>query len=145
MERTINERNLLDELRRALPELQQSIQDTIRDWGSLDRPPGIYTMIGETLVPRFEEELEKGQISDFLRRCALFLENVCANGNDEAINVIWIRLFERLIYRKKDLELLWPILGLETKRNIRDAARRWSDAARMLGKQSDLPDLNIPR
>ena len=143
MVQTINETNLLDALRRALPELEQSYQDTMRSW-SLDTTPGIYTMIGETLVPRLQEELEKGQVNDFLRRCALFLESVCSSGSEEAINVIWIRVFEGLIYSKRNLKLLWPILGPETKRNIRDAARRRSDAARMLGEQSDLPDLNIP-
>ena len=139
----IDETNLVYALRQALPELEQAYQDTITNW-SLDTPPGNYTLIDETLAPRLLEELEKDQISDFLMRCALFLERVCTCGNDEAINVIWIRVFERLIYNKRDLQLLWPILGPETKRMIRDAAHRWSDAARMFGHENDLPDGNIP-
>ena len=98
------------------------------------------------MVPRLIEELQKDQITDFLMRCALFLERICACGSDEAINVIWIRVFECLISNKhkRDLELLWPILGPETKRLIRDAARRWSGAARMFGHENDLPEGNIP-
>jgi hypothetical protein len=140
---TIDERNLVDALLRALPELETAYQDTVKGW-KLDTGPGIYTLIGSTLVPRLGKELEKGQLSDFLRRCARFLESVCATGSEEAINVIWIRVFERLIYKKRELQLLWPILGPETKRTIRDAARRRSDAARMFGKENDLPEANIP-
>src|SRR5215475_9862573 len=107
----IDETNLVHALRQALPELEQAYQDTITHWSP--DVPGNYTLIAVTLVPRLEEELKKGQISDFLMRCALFLERVCVCGNDEAINVIWIRVFERLISNehKCDLELLWPILG----------------------------------
>lgn len=139
----IDENNLVDALLRALPELEGAYQGTVRDW----KPdtPGIYTVIGLTLIPRLQEELEKGKISDFLRRCALFLESVCATGSEEAINVIWTRVFERLIFKKRDLELLWPILGPETKRTIRDAAQRWSNAAKMLGNESDLPDEKMPQ
>ena len=139
----IDETNLIDALRQALPELEQAYQDTIANWYS-HIPPGNYTLIAETLAPRLLEELQKGEVSDFLMRCALFLERVCACGSEEAINVIWIRVFEKLIYRKRDLELLWPILGPETKRTIRDAANRWSVAARMFGHENDLPEGNIP-
>jgi len=141
----IDETNLVHALRQALPELEQAYQDTITNWSS-STTPGNYILIAETLVPRLLEELQKDQISDFLMRCGLFLERVCACGNDEAINVIWIRVFECLISNehKRDLERLWPILGPETKRMIRDAARRWSDAARMFGHEKDLPEENIP-
>lgn len=139
----IDETNLVHALRQALPELEQAYQDTITNW-HLDTPPGNYTLIAETLAPRLCEDLKKDKISDFLMRCALFFERVCAFGSDEAINVIWVRVFERLIYSKRDLELLWPILGPETKRTIRDAAHRWSVAARMFGHENGLPEGNIP-
>jgi len=72
------------------------------------------------------------------------MERVCASGDAEAINVVWIKVFEWLIFRCKELGLVWPVLGPLTKATIRDAARRWSKAQRCFGHIEDLAENNLP-
>jgi hypothetical protein len=91
-----------------------------------------------------EDELSKGELTEFLRRAADFIERVCDSGDSEAINVVWIKVFEWLIFRPRELDLLWPALGATTKENIKDAARRWSVAGRDFGKTKNLPTSNLP-
>jgi hypothetical protein len=88
--------------------------------------------------------VQKGKITDFLRRFAIFVEQLCADGDLEALNVIWVRIFEWLIFHPKELALMWPIFGPLTKLNIKDAAHRWSSASRYYGKVSNLPEDNLP-
>src|SRR5262249_60350450 len=104
-----------------------------------------YIVIGSVLQPPFKEQLERGEITEFLRRCAAFMEKICNDGDIEAINVIWVRIFEWLLFRPKELQLIWPILGPATRGNLKDAASRWSKAGRYFGKTLGLPCENIPR
>ncbi len=143
MEPQITKENLIELLRRALPEVEPGYQNLITGW-TLERPPGAYTILGSILMPKLQEELAKGKVNDFLRRCSKFFEDVCRSGDDEAANVVWIRVFERLVFAPGELNLLWPILGPETRKVIRDAAHRWSDARRMMGRRDHLPEDNIP-
>jgi hypothetical protein len=144
MEEQINERNLIEQLRAAFPELEGRYQDEVAFWGG-ERLPGNYDVLGFVFRPKLIQEVEKGEVTDFLRRSAAFMERVCASGDAEAVNVVWIKVFEWLIFRRKELELLWPVLGPTTKATIRDAARRWSDAGRHLGRTQGLPENNVPR
>jgi hypothetical protein len=139
----IDNTNFIDELRRAFPELEPRYQEIVKQWAPDE--PGVYSLLGLILVPPLERELEKGEVNEFLRRCAAFIERVCSSGDPEAINVIWVRIFERLIYHPKQLDLLWPSLGTSTRENIRDAAQRWSKAAQQFGHTQNLPVDNLPK
>jgi hypothetical protein len=143
MREEIDERNLLDRLRTAFPELEDGYQERAACCKGEGRP-GNYEMFGSVFKPRFSEELARGEVTDFLRRSGTFFEQVCRFGDAEAVNVIWVTVFEWLIYRRKDLELLWPLLGPATRAAIKDAAHRWSVAARRLGRTRDLPEENLP-
>jgi len=137
----INAQNLVEHLRVLFPELEGSYQKVMSEW---EGERSNYIIIGNVLQPHFVNEVSKGKISEFLGRCAAFVERVCKDGDTEAINVIWVRIFEWLIFRPQELKLLWPILGPETKANIRDAAHRWSEAARYQGRTKNLPEDNLP-
>jgi hypothetical protein len=143
MEEQINDRNLIEQLRAAFPELESRYQERVAFWGG-EIPPSNYDVFGSVFSPRFTEELEKGEITEFLRRSATFIERVCAAGDAEAINVLWIKVLERLIFRPKEIELLWTVLGPTTKATTREAARRWSDAGRRLGRAEGLPETHLP-
>jgi len=143
MTEKINEKNLIEQLRLAFPEIEVSYQSRL---GAYDgkRLPSNYEVVGFVFKPKLEDELSKGELTEFLRRASVFIERVCDSGDAEAINVVWIKVFEWLIFRPKELDLLWPTLGAMTKENIKDAARRWSVAGRYFGKTKNLPTSNLP-
>lgn len=143
MEEQINGRNLIDQLRAAFPELEGRYEERVTFWGR-EQSPSNYDVLGSVFRPKVRQELEKGERTDFLRRAATFIERVCTSGDAEAINVVWIEVFEWLIFRRKELELLWPALGPMTKAAIRDAAQRWSKAGGYFGHTEGLPEDNLP-
>jgi len=104
------------------PELK-SWRETGLDSGD---PPSNYAFVGFVFKPQFKQELEKGALTDFLARSAEFIEQVCRSGDAEAVNVIWIKIFEWLLPRPTELRILWPALGEKTKLHIKDAASRWA-------------------
>ncbi len=143
-EQPINDKNLTEQLRAAFPELEVSYQarvDAYRGEGL----PSAYEVVGFVFKPRLKEEVAKGEITEFLRRSALFIERVFSSGDSEAINVVWITILEWLIFEPKPLHLLWPVLGSKSKAGIEDAARRWSDAGRNFGHAQGLPVDNLPK
>ncbi len=140
----IDSNNLIAQIRALFPELEDSYQRELEEWKGDEGFPTNYLVVGDVLQPHFMREIEQGKITAFLQRCAAFMESVCLTGDVEAINVIWVRLFEWLIFRRKELEFIWPLLGPVTKANIRDAAHRWSDAGRSLGRTTGFPEANIP-
>jgi hypothetical protein len=142
MDSPITEDNLIDEMRTAFPELEDTYQQIVEKWG--DDLPGRYTIVGETLAASVRRELSAGEITEFLRRSAMFMERVSVSGDDEAINIIWIKIFEWLIFQPKELKLVWSILGSATKAHIRDAAHRWTEAGKHFGSMDGLPEANIP-
>ena len=141
---SITKDNLVQHLRDALPELEDRYQKRVEFWKG-ERIPSNYEVFGSVLKPRLNEDLEKGQLTEFLRRAALFIESVCNSGDPEAINVTWIEIFEWLIYKPKELDLLWLALGTATRKNIKDAAQRCSDAGRYFGNTKNLPTSNLPK
>lgn len=143
MENQITEDNLIREMLAAFPELEPLYQETIEGWTEADFP-GRYTIIGGTFAAEIRREVTAGVMTEFLRRSAVFMERVSVSGDDEAINIIWIKIFEWLMYRPKELQLFWPILGPATKAHIRDAAHRWTEAGKHFGSVDGLPEANIP-
>lgn len=143
-EANVDSHNLIAQIRALFPELEDSYQRELEKWQGCEGFPTNYLVVGDVLQPYFIREIERGEITNFLQRCAAFLESVCLTGDIQAINVIWVRLFEWLIFRPKELELVWSSLGPTTKANIRGAARRWSEAKRYYGQTEGLPETNIP-
>src|SRR5437868_2315048 len=144
MMQKITEKNLIEQLRLAFPDLEDSLQRRL-DASKREGLASNYEVVGFVFKPKLQEELSKGKQTEFLRRAALFIEQVCHSGDLEAINVVWIKVFEWLLSRPKDLDLLWPLLGAATKENIKDAAQRWSDAGRYFGQSNNLPTDNLPK
>jgi len=136
--------NLIEQIRTYFPELERSYQEQAPELEDEGGKLSNYLFIGNVFKPMVEEELESGKITPVLERCAAFIERVCIDDDLEAVNAIWIRIFECLIFRPTELHTIWPILGTATKANIRDAARRWSEAGRYYGKTANLPEANIP-
>src|SRR5437879_2354366 len=94
----INEKNLIEQLRLTLPELEPSFQERLATYKG-EGYPSNYEVVGMCFKPKFKEELSKGEISEFLQRAAFFIERVCKSGNPEAVNVIWVKIFEWLLPR----------------------------------------------
>jgi hypothetical protein len=143
-ESSINADNLIEELRVALPELEEAYQQELRKWKGKEYLATNYIIVGSVLQPYFQRAIAVVE-TDSLRRCAVFMERVCRDGDTEAINVIWVRVFEWLIFRPQELKLVWPFLGPATRENIKDAAQRWSSAKRFYGQTENLPEDNVPR
>ncbi len=128
MTTSVNERNLIEELRKSFPELEAAYIAEEEKWHG-EKVPSNYDVLGFVFKPRFKVEVEMGAVTDFLMRSAAFFERVAKSGDIEAINVVWIKIFEWLLTRPDGLKLLWPILGETTKALIKDAATRWNSLA----------------
>src|SRR4051794_21443536 len=118
MDSPITEDNLIPEMLAAFPELQKAYRQLIEKMGS--DVPGQYTIVGQTLAAAVQRQLKTQEMNEFLHRSAAFMERVSVSSDEEALNIIWIRIFEWLIFRPKELRLIWPILGPATKDHIRD-------------------------
>lgn len=136
MTEEINEKNLVEQLRANFPELENSFKERAATYEG-EKYPSNYEVVGFIFKPELKKELSKGELTGFLRRAASFIERVCKSGDTEAINVIWIKIFEWLLFRPKDLDLLWPEFGDATKECIKDAAQRWLDAGRHFGRTNE--------
>jgi hypothetical protein len=143
MKNEINDRTLIADLRTAFPELEQPYQELADEWAP--EIPNNYTVVGALFAPYFRKEVEKGEITDLVHRLVDFIERVSSSGDLEAINVIWVKIFEPLIFNEKQLQLLWPMLGPATKEHIKDAAKRWSIAIRWLNPEKQGPEESIPQ
>ena len=140
---TITRNNVIQELRNAFPELEGLYQERADFWKG-ERVPSAYDVFGSVFRPRLNDDLEKGELTEFAQRAGIFIERVCNSSDLEAINVVWIEVFEWLIFKPKELGLLWQVMGPATRKSITDAARRWSDAGRRQGKTTNLPISNLP-
>jgi hypothetical protein len=140
----ISEHNLIEEIRAHFPELEKSYQEELRKWDGQEGMPSNYIVVANVFQPRFAHELADRRPTEVLERCADFIEKVCTDGDVAAINVIWVKVFEWLIFRPSELKFIWPLLGPVTRANIREAALRWSEAGRELGNTEHLPEHNIP-
>jgi hypothetical protein len=120
----ITGQNLIVELMKSFPELEATYKQEVAASG--EQQLSNYEVVGFIFKPRFKSELETGTITEFLRRSARFIESVCKSADAEAVNVIWIKLFEWLLVHPLELRLLWAELGPATKATVRDAATRWN-------------------
>lgn len=128
----MNKVNLVAELRSAFPELESGYEDQLKDYKGKDEPSS-FEVVGHLLQPRLKEALERKEESHFLVRCGHFFERVCTSGDLEALNVVWIEIFEWLMQRPDDLKTLWPFLGNGTRSAIKDAAGRWGQTHNLPG------------
>ena len=134
MNNQINERNLVEQFRAAFPELEDAYQKRVR-MARGEYLPGNYEVMGFVLKPWLKRELETGAASGFIRRSANFIERVCESGDLEALNAIWIEIFEWLITEPRSLAVIWPVLGKGTKAAIKGAAGwvKWFNNAKGYG------------
>jgi hypothetical protein len=114
--------NLVGKLLSAFPELEKLYLKEVKSYYGL---PGNYWVIAVILKPVLTEQVTKKEGSNFVGRIAQFFEQVCTSGDNEAINVPWIEIFEWLVHsRAGELKFLWPILGPSTKEVIKEVAFR---------------------
>jgi hypothetical protein len=114
--------NLVGKLLSAFPELEKLYLEEVKSYYGL---PGNYWVIAVILKPVLTEQVTKKEGSNFVRRIAQFFEQVCTSGDNEAVNVLWIEIFEWLVHsRAGELKFLWPILGPSTKTVIKEVAFR---------------------
>jgi hypothetical protein len=119
---TITALNLVGKSLLAFPELERPFVEEVKSYYGL---PGNYWFIGAILKPVFTEQISKKDGANFVNRIAQFFEQVCTSGDNEAVNVLWIEIFEWLVHsRAGELKLLWPILGPSTKSVIKEVAFR---------------------
>jgi hypothetical protein len=114
--------NLVGKLLTAFPELERRYVEEVKSYYGL---PGNYWVIAVILKPALTEQISKKDGADFVRRIAQFFELVCTSGDNEAVNVLWIEIFEWLVHSQAgELKFLWPILGPSTKAVIKEVAFR---------------------
>jgi|SRR5580704_10573828 hypothetical protein len=106
----------------ALPELEKPFLEEVKSSYGL---PGNYCVAFAILRPAIMEQIATEEVTDFGLRFSSFIEEVCNSGDTEAINVLWIELFEWLVHSQTgELKFLWPILGPSTRAVIQEVARR---------------------
>ncbi|MFI5095815.1 MAG: hypothetical protein ACHQIK_20500 [Candidatus Acidiferrales bacterium] len=114
--------NLVGKLLTAFPELEGRYVEEVKSYYGL---PGNYWVIAVILKPVLTEQISKKDGADFVHRIAQFFELVCTSGDNEAVNVLWIEIFEWLVHSHAgELQFLWPILGPSTKAVIKEVAFR---------------------
>jgi len=114
--------NLVGKLLTAFPELEKQYVENVKSSFGV---PGNYWVIAVILKPVLTEQISKKDDADFVRRIAQFVEQVCTSGDNEAVNVLWIEIFEWLVHSQEgELKFLWPILGPSTKAVIEEVAFR---------------------
>jgi hypothetical protein len=126
----VNERSLVEQLRAAFPELEKAYQEWVRRAGG--ELPSNFEVVGFVLKPRLQQELTTGALTDFVERSAAFFERVCTSDDAEALNAVWLEIFEWLMREPQTLKLVWPVLGKQTRSAVKDAAATW-------GYTSNLP------
>ena len=113
--------NLVGKLLTAFPELEKPYVEEVKSYYGL---PGNYWVFAVILKPVLTEQISKTD-SAFVSRIAEFIEEVCTSGDIEAVNVLWIEMFEWLVHSQAgELKFLWPILGPSTKEVIKEVASR---------------------
>jgi len=118
----ITSANLVGKLLSALPELEKQYTEELKEYYGL---PGNYWVFATILKPVLKKQIATGEITDFIRRCSTFIEQVCSGNDREAINVLWIEIFEWLVHsRAGELKFLWSILGPSTRVTIKEVATR---------------------
>jgi hypothetical protein len=114
--------NLVGKFLIAFPELEKPYVDKVKSYYGL---PGNYWVFAVILKPVLSEQIAKKEGADFVRRISSYIEQVCTSGDNEAVNVLWIEIFEWLVHSQAgELKFLWPILGPSTKALIREIAFR---------------------
>jgi len=117
--------NLVGKLLTALPELEEPYLARLKAYCGR---PGNYEAIFDFLRPALREHIAERSLTGFLPRASSFIEEVCSSGDAEAINVLWIEIFEWLVHSPAgELRTLWPILGPSTRATIRKVALRRSE------------------
>jgi hypothetical protein len=118
----ITSANLVGKLLSALPELEKQYTEELKEYYGL---PGNYWVFAVILKPVLIEQIAAGEITDFVGRCSAFIEQVCSGKDLEAINVLWIEVFEWLVNSQAgELKFLWPTLGPSTRVKITEVATR---------------------
>ena len=105
-----------------VPRAGKTVVEEVKSYYGL---PGNYWVFAVILKPVLTEQIAKRDATDFVRRIAQFAEQVCTCGDNEAVNVLWIEIFESLVHSQAgELKFLWPILGPSTKAVIKEVALR---------------------
>lgn len=120
----IDRENLEQQIWVAFPELEATYRKALQDYGNAKKL-GNYMAFGLVLKPRLIQELRKCERTDFLERVGAFLDAVCVSGDAEAVNVVWLEIFQWVLADRLQLKCLWPVLGKSAKKQLRDAAARW--------------------
>ena len=115
----IDEHNLISQLRAVFPEIEERYRKELQDWK--DEPPGNYNILGFVFKPYLKEELAKGELTDFLERLAK-LSKGSAQGDIEAINVIWLKSSSCSWLSQKSLNFSGLCSAQQPNRYIQDAA-----------------------
>ncbi len=117
---TISEANLVPQLLLMFPELEERCRQefAIRAADSTAN----CDIVRFVFVAAMDSELKKGQITQFLERCAEFIERVCSQGDRQSNYVICHEVLTPLLRHEKRLDLLWRSLGPATQRCLEAAA-----------------------
>jgi len=114
--------NLVGKLLTAFPELEKTYVEEVKSYYGL---PGNYWVFAVILKPVLTVQIAMKDSADFVRRIAQFFEQVCTSGDNEAVNVLWIEVFEWFVHSQTgELKFLWPTLGPSTKAVIKEVAVR---------------------
>ncbi len=118
----ITSANLVGKLLLALPEFEKQYMEELKEYYGL---PGHYWVFAVILKPALIKQIAKGETTDFVRRCSTLIEQVCSGKDREAMNVLWIEIFEWLVPSQAgELKFLWPTLGPSARAEITEVATR---------------------
>ena len=107
----------------CFPEALPSYEAMVKEWHG--EFPGTYNVFYEVFRPLLSIALQENDLL-LQQRFSQFFEIVLRDGDAEAQNVIWLKIFKWLFGQKNLLELFLPVCGPATRRAMRNAAFRWN-------------------
>ena len=114
--------NLTGKLLLALPALEPQYLAQIKSYYG---NPGNYSVFFHIVRPMVEALITRRQKNDDLLQLSVFIEEVCKCEDPEAVNVLWMEIFEWLVHSQREgLKYWWPSLGPSSRAIIRSVARR---------------------
>jgi hypothetical protein len=94
----------------AFPELEKEYKEIVDYWE--DEEPGSHVIYGDVLVPRLEFLIQGGQFVK-VKNFFGFLESLLIEGDEDAVDVVWVTVVEDLFFSEVDRNHVEPLLPPE--------------------------------
>jgi hypothetical protein len=124
----ITEKNAVQEMLKAVPELKQAYKEELELWDGED--PGLHNIFGNVFNPYLVNLLKSGRNREKLERIFSFLEDMAHSSDPEVINVLYVTILERLGGDDGTPVIAQHFMGPKTKIMSQEIEEYWEEIAR---------------